>query len=216
MVTDFSENHSIIAVWMRELRDVQIHNDRERFRRNLERIGQAMAYEISKQLSYKPVPINTPLAPATAQELAVQPVLATIFRAGLPMYYGMLSVFDRADSAFIGAYRKHTSATEFEVAQGYMACPSLEGRPLIIADPMLATGSSMVQAVESLLEYDQPSAIHVACIVATHEGVATVQRRFPQAHIWAAAVDSQLNAEKYIVPGLGDAGDLAFGEKRQH
>ncbi len=216
MVTDLSAQSSLVSVWMRELRDVQIQKDRARFRRNIERIGQVAAYEISRELTYQDEEIQTPLAPAMTRTLASQPVLATILRAGLPLYQGLLSYFDDADSAFIGAYRRHAADGSFDVAQGYMASPAIAGRTLIVADPMLATGASMVQALETLMEFDKPAQMHVVSVVASPEGIATLERHFPNAHIWTAAIDSGLNAEKYILPGLGDAGDLSFGEKRQH
>ncbi len=216
MVTNLSEKCSLVSVWMHQLRDTKIQSDRVHFRRNIERIGQVAAYEISKELSYDDVQVQTPLATATCKSLHVQPVLATILRAGLPLYQGLLSYFDAADSAFIGAYRKHTSSVDFEIAQGYMASPALSGRPLILADPMLATGASMIKALSSLIENDKPAKLHIVCVVASPEGIKAIQDAFPEAHIWAAAIDTSLNAEKYIVPGLGDAGDLCYGEKRQH
>ena len=215
MVTNLSDHNSLTSVWMRELRDTNIQADRTRFRRNIERIGQVAAYEISKLLPYTDVQVQTPLAATTCKALQVQPVLATILRAGLPLYQGLLSFFDAADSAFIGAYRRHTSDTIFEIAQGYMASPSLAGRPLILADPMLATGASMTEALPSLMEHDKPSQLHIVSVVASPEGISAIQAVYPDAYIWVGAIDTGLNAEKYIVPGLGDAGDLCFGEKRQ-
>lgn len=216
MVTNLSDKNSLVSIWMRELRDTNIQSDRARFRRNIERIGQVAAYEISKTLSYGDVQVQTPLAATTCSMLQVQPVLATILRAGLPLYQGLLNYFDAADSAFIGAYRKHTSETSFEIAQGYMASPPLSGRPFIMADPMLATGASMIRALSSLMENDKPSQLHIVCVVAAPEGIKAIQDAYPEAQIWVAAIDTGLDAEKYIVPGLGDAGDLCFGEKRQH
>ncbi|GAA4465597.1 uracil phosphoribosyltransferase [Nemorincola caseinilytica] len=216
MVTNLGEQCSLASVWMRDLRNVQVQNDRSRFRRNIERIGQVAAYEISKHLQYTDTAINTPLAPTQCKVLATQPVLATILRAGLPLYHGLLSYYDEADSAFIGAYRKHNADKSFVVDQGYMASPALAGRPLILADPMLATGASMVQALQTLTEYDKPSQIHIVCIVAAPEGIEVLAQHFPGAYLWVAAVDERLNDDKYILPGLGDAGDLCFGEKRQH
>jgi uracil phosphoribosyltransferase len=216
MVTNLSDKNSLVSIWMRELRDTNIQNDRLRFRRNIERIGQVAAYEISKLLPYTDVQVQTPLAATTCKELQAQPVLATILRAGLPLYQGLLSFFDTADSAFIGAYRKHTSDTSFEIAQGYMVSATLSGRPLILADPMLATGASMLLSLLSLMENDTPAQLHIVSVVASPEGIKAIQDAYPEAHIWVAAIDTHLNAEKYIVPGLGDAGDLCFGEKRQH
>jgi uracil phosphoribosyltransferase len=216
MVVNLSEQNSLVSVWMRELRDVQMQTDRARFRRNIERIGQVAAYEISKHLMYVDADIQTPLAPARTKAMQSQPVLATILRAGLPLYQGLLSYFDDADSAFIGAYRKHSADGSFGIDQGYMACPPLAGRTLILADPMLATGASMVQALDTMIEFDQPAQMHIVSVVASPEGIETIARHFPDAHIWAAAIDEGLNKAKYIMPGLGDAGDLCFGEKRQH
>ena len=215
MVTNFTTSNSIVSEWMREIRDVGMQTDRMRFRRNMERIGEVAAYEISKYLSYEVVPVTTPLATTTCAVLAGQPVIATIFRAGMPLYQGILNFFDQADSAFIGAYRKHAKDGSFEIAQQYVASPALAGRPLIVADPMLATGASMALAIESLLEYDQPSQMHIVAVIASKEGVDLMQQRFPGAHIWVGAIDNELTNSKYILPGLGDAGDLAFGEKRQ-
>jgi uracil phosphoribosyltransferase len=190
--------------------------DSMRFRRNMERIGEVMAYEISKSLPYQYIDTATPMGEATCGVLESQPVLATILRAGLPLYNGLLNYFDKADSAFIGAYRKHNPLDEsFEIDQQYVTCPELEGRVLIVADPMLATGASLILALDALTDYDQPSQIHVVTTIACTVGVEALTRRFPEAHLWAAAIDDELTAKGYIVPGLGDAGDLAFGKKRQ-
>ncbi len=216
MVKNFSEQDSLVSEWMRELRDMNTQGNREQFRNNIYRIGQIAAYNISLHLSYTDIIIHTPLAATRCRILATQPVIATIMRAGLPLYNGILSYFNNADSAFIGAYRKHISDTEFEIAQGYIACPDLSNRPLILADPMLATGSSMIQTIDSLLAYGQPSHIHIVAIIASQEGIDTLQQHLPDAYIWVGAIDNELDANKYIVPGLGDAGDLCFGEKLQH
>jgi uracil phosphoribosyltransferase len=215
MITNLSRSNSLVGCWVRELRDVGIQGDRMRFRRNLERIGEAAAYEISKLLPYKQVAVQTPLGMCDCMELDRQPVLATILRAGLPLHQGVLNYFDGADCAFIGAYRKHAADGSFEICQQYVANPALEGRPLIMADPMVATGASLVLALETLLENDRPSQVHVVAAIGCAEGVAAVQQRFPEAHIWLGAIDERLTDEQYIYPGLGDAGDLAFGEKRQ-
>ena len=215
MVTNFSTSNSILSGWLREIRDVTMQADRMRFRRNMERIGEVAAYEISKHLAYEVVPVTTPMATTSCAVLAVQPVIATIFRAGMPLYQGLLNFFDHADSAFIGAYRKHAVDGSFQIAQQYLACPPLAGRPLIVADPMLATGASMALAISSLLEFDKPSQMHIVSVIASREGIDFMQRSFPEAHIWVGAIDHELNNSKFILPGLGDAGDLAFGEKRQ-
>lgn len=215
MVTNLSSNNSLISLWVREIRDTSIQTDRMRFRRNMERIGEVAAYEISKQLSYKEIDIQTPLGEASCRELEQQPVLATILRAGVPLHQGLLNYFDKADNAFIAAYRKHHRDGSFEIEQHYFTSPGLEGRPLIIADPMLATGSSLVLAIQTLTEHESPSEIHIVTAIACTIGIEFVEKHFPQAHIWSAAIDDELTARGYIVPGLGDAGDLAFGNKLQ-
>ena len=215
MVTNLSQHDNLISAWMYELRDITRQTDRNRFRRNIERIGQVAAYEISKTLTYSNKDTQTPIAPTNSRVLNNQPVLATILRAGLPLYNGLLSYFDEADSAFIGAYRKHHDDHSFEIAQGYIACPDLSGRTLIVADPMLATAASMLQTLSSLIQYGIPSQLHIVAVVASPDGMAEISRKHPEAHIWVAAIDEGLNADKYIVPGLGDAGDLGFGEKLQ-
>lgn len=215
MVTNLSTSNSILSEWIREIRDTDIQTNRARFRNNIERIGEVAAYEISKMLPYKEVTVQTPMGETTAFVLENQPVLATVLRAGLPLYQGLLNYFDKADSAFIAAYRKHRKDGSFEIEQQYMTSPSLEGRPLIVADPMLATGSSLALALSTLLEYDAPSEIHIVTAIACTVGIEFVTRKFPHAHIWAGAIDDELTAKGYIVPGLGDAGDLSYGSKRQ-
>ena len=215
MVTNLSVSNSLISEWVREIRDIDVQNDRSRFRRNLERMGEVTAYEISKTLPYKYIDVQTPMAEATCAVLEAQPVIATILRAGLPLYQGLLNFFDKADSGFIGAYRKHHSDETFEIDQQYVTCPPLAGRPLIVADPMLATGASLILAISSLLEYDQPSQIHIVTAISCTVGIEAIVHRFPDAHIWAAVIDDELTSKGYIVPGLGDAGDLSFGKKRQ-
>lgn len=215
MVTNLSASNTLLSEWVRELRDTSVQQDRLRFRRNMERIGEVAAYEISKVLPYKDVVIQTPLGEAGCVELEQQPVLATILRAGLPLHQGLLNYFDRGDNAFVAAYRKHHRDGSFEIEQHYVTSPSLEGRPLILADPMLATGSSLVLALQTLTENETPSQIHVVSAIACTVGIETLERRFPSAHIWAAAIDDELTARGYIVPGLGDAGDLSFGVKQQ-
>ncbi|PZF74335.1 uracil phosphoribosyltransferase [Taibaiella soli] len=215
MITNLSSQHSVLNEWVREIRDISVQNDRMRFRRNMERIGEISAYEISKLLPYREVTIQTPMGEAPCLELEAQPILATILRAGLPLHEGLLNFFDRADCAFIAAYRKHHRDGSFEIEQNYMTCPDISGRPLIIADPMLATGSSLVLAIETLLENGKPSQIHVVTAIACTVGIEYVKRRFPQVHVWAGDIDDELTAKGYIVPGLGDAGDLSYGNKRQ-
>jgi uracil phosphoribosyltransferase len=173
------------------------------------------AYEISKVLPYKNFTIQTPLGEADCVELEQQPILATILRAGIPLHHGLLNYFDKGDNAFIAAYRKHHRDGSFEIEQHYVTSPIIEGRPLIIADPMLATGSSLVLALQTLTENEKPSQIHIVCAIACTVGIEYVERKFPDVQIWAAAIDDELTARGYIVPGLGDAGDLSFGTKRQ-
>lgn len=215
MVINLSEQHSLVSNWVAELRDVEIQNDRMRFRRNLERIGEVAAYEISKSLEWEERDITTPLGTAPSKMLKNQPVLATILRAGLPMHQGLLNYFDRADNAFISAYRKHHRDGSFEISLDYVSCPSLENRVIIIADPMLATGSSLVKTVQYLRDEGQPAEIHIVCAIACTVGIEYVHRNEPKVKIWCGAIDDELTAKGYIVPGLGDAGDLAFGTKIQ-
>jgi len=215
MLTNFSNSVSIINQFIAELRDVNIQKDRLRFRRNLERIGEIMAYEVSKKLTYETKEVETPLGAANCQMLINQPILATILRAGLPLHQGFLNVFDSADNAFISAYRKHHKDGSFEIKLEYISCPNFENRPLIICDPMLATGASMVAALRELKQFGTPSEIHIATAIASMDGIERIQRFYPTAHVWVGAIDEELTAKSYIVPGLGDAGDLAFGAKLQ-
>ncbi|MFN8265624.1 MAG: uracil phosphoribosyltransferase [Chitinophagaceae bacterium] len=215
MVINLSDEHSLVSNWVAELRDVNIQGDRLRFRRNLERIGEVAGYEISKLLKWKEQEVTTPLGTSVCKVLEQQPVLATILRAGLPMHQGLLNYFDRADNAFISAYRKHHRDGSFEISLDYVSCPALEGRVVIISDPMLATGSSLVKTVQYLMDEGQPSEIHIVCAIACSVGIEYVQRNSPRVKIWCGAIDEELTAKGYIVPGLGDAGDLAFGTKVQ-
>jgi uracil phosphoribosyltransferase len=212
---NLSQTPSIANHFIAELRDVNVQADRMRFRRNLERLGEILAYEVSKTLHYTPKNVATPLGEAEVALSDQQLVLATILRAGLPMHQGMLNYFDRAESAFVSAYRKHHKDGSFDVHVEYISCPDLNGKTLIIADPMLATGASMSLAIKSLLEHGQPDAIHLITAVAATAGVEHIQRVMPEAHLWVGAVDEELTAKSYIVPGLGDAGDLSYGEKVQ-
>jgi uracil phosphoribosyltransferase len=215
MLVNLSDKHSLVSNWVAELRDVSVQTDRMRFRQNLERIAQVIAYEISKQLPSTNAEVTTPLGIANVQILAQQPVLATILRAGLGMHNGLLSFFDKADNAFISAYRKHEKDGSFEIAIQYISCPEIENRVLIISDPMLATGASLVKTIQYLKEEGIPSQIHFVCAIACTVGIEYVQSNLPDVHIWCGAIDEELTAKGYIVPGLGDAGDLAFGEKIQ-
>jgi uracil phosphoribosyltransferase len=213
MIKDFSQSNSIINQFVAELRNVEIQSDRLRFRKNLERIGMLMAYEISKELAYELFEVETPLGTASVDLPSEMPVLGTILRAGLPMHQGFLSIFDNADNAFVSAYRKHHKDGTFEINIEYVSCPPLENRVLIIADPMLATGASMVDTITHLQEFGKPKQIHIAAAIAAVDGINYVRRLLPDVKIWVGAIDEELTAKSYIVPGLGDAGDLAYGEK---
>ncbi len=216
MVINLSEEHSLMSNWIGELRDVEVQNDRMRFRKNLERIGEVAAYEISKRLSWAEKEITSPLGTSLCKILEKQPVLATILRAGLPMHQGLLNYFDKADNAFISAYRKHNhSDGTFEISLDYISCPDMENRVVIISDPMLATGASLVKTIQFIREEGNPSQIHFVCAIACTVGIEYVLREEPKATIWCGDIDDELTAKGYIVPGLGDAGDLAYGVKVQ-
>lgn len=215
MVINLSEQSSLVTQWVSELRDVHAQGDRMRFRRNLERIGEVAAYEISRVLEFEEKEIQTPLGISVCDVIKEQPVLATILRAGLPLHNGLLNYFDKADNAFISAYRKHNRDGSFEISLEYVSCPELENRVVIISDPMLATGSSLVKTIQYLREEGHPREIHVVVAIACTVGIEYVQRSEPNVKIWCAAIDEELTAKGYIVPGLGDAGDLAFGTKVQ-
>jgi len=215
MVIKLSEQHSLISNWISELRDVDIQDDRMRFRRNLERIGEVAAYEISKVLPFVEKEVQTPMGIATCKLMEQQPVLATILRAGLPLHQGLLNYFDKADNAFISAYRKHNKDGSFEISLDYISCPELENRVVIISDPMLATGSSLVKTIQFLKEEGRPKEIHIVAAIACTVGIEYVKRQDPSVTIWCGDIDDELTAKGYIVPGLGDAGDLAFGVKVQ-
>lgn len=216
MVYNLSTDNSLITQWVSELRNIAIHHDRMRFRKNMERIGEVIAYEISKHLEYTEVTVQTPLGESASMLLRQQPVLATILRAGIPLHQGLVNYFDQGDCAFVAAYRKHHRDGSFEIARQYLTCPPLQDRILIIADPMLATGASLALSLEGLLAYGIPSAIHIVTAIGCSIGIEYVLRKYPDAHIWAAAIDDEITAKGYIVPGLGDAGDLAYGEKEQN
>ena len=216
MVRNLSTYHSLVSNWVSELRDVEVQQDRMRFRRNLERIAEVIAYEISRDMEMEEKEVNTPMGTATCKVLKHQPVLATILRAGLAMHNGLLSYFDKADNAFLSAYRKHHPDGTFEIRLEYMSCPEVEGRFVIISDPMLATGASLVKSVQSLREVGDIRELHIVCAIACTVGIEYVRREIPHAHIWCGAIDDELTAKGYIVPGLGDAGDLAYGSKTQN
>ncbi|MCS6968519.1 MAG: uracil phosphoribosyltransferase [Cytophagales bacterium] len=209
-----AQQNSLAHHFIAELRDIRIQKDSMRFRRNLERVGEILAYEISKTMSYRWCTVETPLGVAHMKELECQPVLAPVLRAGLPFYQGFLNFFDRASSAFIGAFRgPHAEDFTFEIQMHYLAAPDLKGKELILIDPMLATGKSIVAAMQSLESCGKPSQTHVAAVIASRKGIEYVQQRLPDCRIWIGDLDEELNAQYYIVPGLGDAGDLAFGTK---
>lgn len=216
MVHNLSQQHSLINNWVSELRNIDVQEDRLRFRRNLERIAEVIGYEISKKLDWMEKEISTPMGTATSKVLAEQPVLATILRAGLPMHNGLLNYFDKADNAFLSAYRKHNPDGSFEIRLEYMSCPEVDGRTLIISDPMLATGASLVKAIQFLKNEGEIKSLHIVCAIACTVGIEYVRREIPSATIWCADIDDEITAKGYIVPGLGDAGDLAFGVKMQH
>lgn len=215
MIVNLSQQHSLISNWVAELRDISIQTDRMRFRRNLERIGEVAAYEISKVLPFEEKEVQTPLGIAVHKLLQEQPVLATILRAGLPLHQGLLNYFDKADNAFISAYRKHNKDGSFEISLDYVSCPDLENRVVIISDPMLATGSSLVKTIHFLKQEGNPKEIHIVTAIACTVGIEYVKREEPNMTIWCGDIDDELTAKGYIVPGLGDAGDLAFGTKLQ-
>jgi uracil phosphoribosyltransferase len=214
MIHNLSKTNSIFSTFLGEIRDSSIQKDTMRFRRNMERISEILAYELSKSLDYKSVSVRTSLGEADVNVLNEQPVLATILRAGLSMHQGLLNYFDKSDSAFISAYRKHSSDEEFEIHVEYLASPQLDNRIVIISDPMLATGSSMVMVYKALLKQGKPSKIIIVSAIATPIALDYVKRHLPDTtEIWVGAIDEELTAQSYIVPGLGDAGDLAYGIK---
>ncbi len=215
MVINLSQEYSILCDWLAEIRDESVQTDRMRFRRNLERIGEIAGYEISRLMPFEEKEIQTPLGYANSRLLKTQPVLATILRAGLPLHQGLLNVFDKADNAFVSAYRKHNRDGSFEISMSYVTSPELENRILILSDPMLATGSSMVKTIEQLRSEGNPAEIHIVTAIACTVGIEYLRRSVPACKIWCGAIDDELTAKGYIVPGLGDAGDLSFGSKIQ-
>ena len=216
MVHHLSEKHILLSNWIAEIRDVTIQNDRMRFRRNLERIGEVAAYEMSKLMPTIVKKTTTPLGIHDSKVLAEQPVLATILRAGLPLHQGMLNYFDKADNAFISAYRKHHENGSFEISIEYLSCPDLNNRILIVSDPMLATGASLVQTIQAITKQHTPKEIHIVVAIASKKGIETVEAALGKnIPIWCGDMDESLNDKSYIIPGLGDAGDLAYGTKMQ-
>ncbi len=210
-----SESNSILNHFLSQIRDVNVHRDSMRFRKNIERIGEVMAYEISKELHYTSVEIQTPLGIKKTEKIKDQLVLCSILRAGLPLHMGFLNYFDDAENGFISAYRHHPNHDDyFEIKVEYQAIADINGKYLLLVDPMLATGQSIVAVYNRILERGTPAAIHIAVVIAAPEGIAYLEKQLPDhCHLWMASLDKKLNAHSYIVPGLGDAGDLAFGEK---
>lgn len=215
MITELGKQRSVVGRFLAELRDVNVQTDPLRFRRNLERIGEAIAHELSRTLPYEEREVITPLGTARVIVPAEEPVLATILRAGLPMHQGMLNWFDKADSAFISAYRKHRKGEDgFDIEVEYLSSPVLDDRILVLCDPMLATGQSMVLVYKALLARGRPKALHIVSAIASAEGVEHLRRHLPpDTRYWIGAIDEEMTAQAYIVPGLGDAGDLAYGRK---
>lgn len=210
-----NQQDSVLNNYLAELRSVEIQKDPMRFRRNIERIGMLMAYEVSKKMAYEQKNVVTPLGVAPVNVPADKIVVGSIMRAGLPMHNGVLDTFDRAENCFISAYRKYTSAESFEIHLEYVATPDLDGKILLMCDPMLATGQSLALTVQALKKYGKPKHTHIMCVIGSQQGVECLKEAFKgeDVTLWVAAVDEVLNSHKYIVPGLGDAGDLAFGEK---
>lgn len=215
MTTILSNEFSLVNSWINALRNVNTQRDRMKFRRNLERIGEIAAYEISKGLKQTELEIQTPLDTVQVKDIAVQPVVTTILRAGVPLFQGILNYFDEADCGFVAAYRKHDANDYFSIKQDYLTCPNIDGRPLIVADPMLATGASLIEAIKDLLNHGKPTQLHIVAAIASKQGVETIQNEYPDAQIWVGVIDENLTSKGYITPGLGDAGDLSYGEKLQ-
>lgn len=214
-IINFNESNSVLNQYVAEIRNVEVQNDRLRFRRNIQRIGEIMAYEISKSFSYSVKDIKTPLGIAPVSTPDNQLVISTILRAGLPFHQGFLSYFDDAENAFVSAYRKYKDTLKFDIHIEYIASPRIDGKTLIITDPMLATGGSMELSYQAMLTKGHPAEIHVVSVIASQKVVEYIASVFPEdkTTIWCAAIDPELNDHSYIVPGLGDAGDLAYGEK---
>lgn len=214
-IIDFGARPSLVSQYLTEMRSVETHHDRLRFRRNLERIGEIMAYEMSKTFRYREIEVNTPLSPAKCKVIDEEIVLATIFRAGVPFHQGFLRYFDNAENAFVSAYRKYKDNDRFDVCIEYLASPSIEGKTLVLCDPMLATGASMELSLKALFTRGMPAKIHIASVIASRQAVDYLAGILPPdiTTLWMGVIDPEINDHKYIVPGLGDAGDLAYGEK---
>ena len=215
-VINLAERNSVLQNFLREIRDVDIQKDRMRFRRNIERIGEVMAIELSKELNYQTTEVQTPLAKTTVETISDELVLATILRAGMPLHQGFLNIFDHAENAFLSAYRRVNAAGELEIVAEYMAAPAIDGKTLIVVDPMLATGMSMEVGYLALLKHGKPKHTHLCCTIATPQSIDYMRQMLNDSDditLWCAAIDPVLNEKKYIVPGLGDAGDLCYGTK---
>lgn len=215
-VINLSEHHSVLQNFLREIRDVDIQKDRLRFRRNIERIGEVMAIELSKVLNYESTDVQTPLAKTKVNVISDQLVLATILRAGMPLHQGFLNIFDHADNGFLSAYRRVNAEGELEIVAEYMAAPSIDDKTLVVVDPMLATGMSMEVGYLALLKHGTPRYTHLCCTIATPQAIDYMRKALndrDDVTLWCAAIDPVLNEKKYIVPGLGDAGDLCYGQK---
>ncbi|MCF6223432.1 MAG: uracil phosphoribosyltransferase [Flavobacteriaceae bacterium] len=213
-IHNFDLNNSVLNNFILEIRDSKIQKNAMRFRRNIERIGEVLSYELSKELNYTNQKITTPLGEKNINTTSEDLVLCSVLRAGLPLHQGILNYFDTIDNAFVSAYRHHTSKDKFEIRVEYLASPSLDQKILILADPMLATGSSLVAVYNTLKKLGDIKQIHLVCVIAATEGIEYIKNYFPKnTHLWVATIDNQLNDKGYIVPGLGDAGDLAFGQK---
>ncbi|WP_281847395.1 uracil phosphoribosyltransferase [Olleya namhaensis] len=217
-IHNLSKENSILNQFIAEIRDVSVQNDSMRFRRNIERIGEILGYELSKALEFETRSITTPLATITTETPKNDVVLCSILRAGVPLHNGLLNYFDKSENAFISAYRHHLDSPEsFEIVVEYLACPDLTGKTLILADPMLATGQSLIATYKALEPFGKPKNVHIVAAIGAEPGVAFLEENLPEdTNLWIAAIDQSLNNKGYIVPGLGDAGDLAFGAKLQH
>ena len=214
-IINLGKKDSILNHFISEIRDISIQKDAMRFRRNIERIGEIFAYEISKKMTYENIDVTTPLGISSESLMIEKPVLATILRAGLPLHQGLLNYFDSSENCFISAFRKHKRGGDFEIKIEYISSPNLEGKTVILCDPMLASGSSMVLAMEALLSKGKPKHIHIVAVIASSEGIQYLKENMPTRNctLWLGAEDAEMTSQSYIVPGLGDAGDLAFGEK---
>lgn len=216
-VFNLEKNNSVLNKFIAEIRDVKMQSDKMRFRRNIERIGEILGYELSKTLKYKETAVTSPLGISRVSVPDEELVICSILRAGLPLHNGLLNYFDNAENSFISAYRHHLSETQFEIKVEYLASPSLEGKTLILADPMLATGLSFINVFNALKQMGSPKKIHLVSVIGSQQGINTLKQELPDhVKLWIATVDNELDEHGYIVPGLGDAGDLCFGTKLQY